>query len=944
MKTALFAALVLALASVPATGTAPAHAEQSPTPVATATATAPATATASATATAAPAATPTAPPTPEAPAPGADAVQPTPSPSSTAGASPSLTTVESLPVEGSDEPFIAHTFENPPPVGKKGAPAGAAATSLSTESYSLARSGDIKVRLALVQLADKKATISQATAQAAITTTSSYWKTMSNDRLSMTVTKVESRTSKATSTQRYPDMMNTIAGELGWTPSPYTALVVFVSTPAPLSDGAYGAGWSYNGTSGKVIMPLPGALTNSVLTHEFGHVLGLNHAQSLQCGSGAQDVATKADGTFADSSCSIREYGDSLDLMGVSQSTRPAISSTLWTYGGFGRGDEILDAGVLKDVKKFTLKAWAGTDARRAVKFTDPVSGEVYFLELRLPVGYDTAKAVNLNSGVKIVQPLGAYSLVLLPDSRPFAGYYNPSQTWQAGQTFSTHAGTRVKIDSISATAAAVTITAANAVTGVFRDAWLQAGGETSLGYSTSDVTCPYGAAASTTCHQAFQRGVVYSTPGVGTYAVKTAYMSGWKDAGWQQGIGYPTGAESCGLYGGGCYQPFQKGNIYYSTASGAHAVVGVYWNAWRDAGWQPGIGYPTGAPSCGLYGGGCFQPFQKGNIYYSTASGAHAVAGAYWNAWKAAGWQPGIGYPTGDPVCGLSGGGCSQSFQKGNVYYTAATGAHAVSGAYATAWTAAGRQPGMGYPTGAPACGLYGGGCFQPFQKGNIYYSTASGAHAVTGAYWNAWREAGWQPGIGYPTGDPVCGLSGGGCSQSFQKGNVYYTAATGAHAVSGAYATAWTAAGRQPGIGYPIGAPTCGLYGGGCYQPFEKSNIYYSTASGAHAVTSRYFNSWRAAGFQKGVGYPTGPEKCGLYGGGCYQPFERGNSYYTAATGANMIGEPYRNAWRLAGWQSGGLGYPLAAAVAYNGYRTVPFQGGSMIYSATGVKVVRK
>ncbi len=55
-------------------------------------------------------------------------------------------------------------------------------------------------------------------------------------------------------------------------------------------------------------------------------------------------------------------------------------------------------------------------------------------------------------------------------------------------------------------------------------------------------------------------------------------------------------------------------------------------------------------------------------------------------------------------------------------------------------------------------------------------------------------------------------------------------------------------------------------------------------------------------------------------------------------------MVGEPYRNAWRLAGWQAGGLGYPLGVAVAYNGYRTVPFEGGSMTYSPTGVKVTRK
>ncbi len=92
------------------------------------------------------------------------------------------------------------------------------------------------------------------------------------------------------------------------------------------------------------------------------------------------------------------------------------------------------------------------------MKFTDPVSGEVYFLELRLPVSYDTAEAVNLNSGVKIVQQLGAGSLILLPDSRPFAGYYNPRQTWQAGQTFTTHAGTRVRIDAITSTSASVTV------------------------------------------------------------------------------------------------------------------------------------------------------------------------------------------------------------------------------------------------------------------------------------------------------------------------------------------------------------------------------------------------------------------------------------------------------------------------------------------------------
>ena len=112
--------------------------------------------------------------------------------------------------------------------------------------------------------------------------------------------------------------------------------MVFVSTPT-LSDGAYGAGWSYQGLSGRVIMPLPATLTNSVLTHEFGHVLGLMHAKALKCEAAPQDVASNADGTFADPNCSMREYGDSLDLMGVSQRTQPAISSPMWATAGSAR-------------------------------------------------------------------------------------------------------------------------------------------------------------------------------------------------------------------------------------------------------------------------------------------------------------------------------------------------------------------------------------------------------------------------------------------------------------------------------------------------------------------------------------------------------------------------------------------------------------------------------
>ncbi|RKR20663.1 pregnancy-associated plasma protein-A [Arthrobacter oryzae] len=849
--------------------------------------------------------------------------------------------MESLPGGGSGEPFIAHTFENPPPAGRKGAPAGAAATAFTTQSFALTRSGDIKVRLVLVQLADKKATIPQAAAQAAITNSSNYWKTMSNGRLSMTVTKVESRTSKATSTQRYPDMMNTIAGELGWTPSTNTALVIFVSTPT-LSDGAYGAGWSYPGLSGRVIMPLPATLTNSVLTHEFGHVLGLMHANSLQCGSGAQDVATNPDGTFADSSCSIREYGDSLDLMGISQRTQPAISSTLWAYGGFGRGDEIVDAGPLTGMKKFTLTAWAGTAASRAAKFTDPVSGETYFLELRLPVSYDTTEAVDLNSGVKIVQQLGAGSLILLPDSRPFAGYYNPRQTWQPGQTFTTHAGTRVSIDAITSTSASVTVESLLSIAGKAIDPVATA--TPALGSPTSTVTCGLRAGG---CYRNFQGGSVHWTPGTGAVATVGAIGASWGALGYENGkLGYPTSGQSCGLTGGGCYQAFQGGTIHWSPASGAIATLGAIRTAWGATGYENGkLGYPLSNEICGLTGGGCYQTFQGGSIHWSPASGAFATWGATRATWASLGYEKGkLGYPSGTETCGLTSGGCYQTFQGGTIHWSPATGAVATWGGIRGAWANLGFENGkLGYPTAGEVCGLVQGGCSQAFQGGAVYYAPGVGAFATWDPIRKAWGTQGYENGkLAYPTTNATCGQDGS-CDQSFQGGFIHWTAAAGAIATSGPIGTAWAALGSSRGqLGYPVASQVCGLVNGGCSQAFQGGAIHWSPATGAFATWGGIRTTWAGLGFEKGkLGYPAGKETCGLANGGCYQSFQGGTIHWSPAAGAFATWGAIRAAWGGLGYENGKLGYPVSNEICglVNGGCYQAFQGGTIHWSpATG------
>lgn len=381
-------------------------------------------------------------------------------------ASPSLAAADPA-VDGPAAQFVEgtphgdHMFESAPGVPMDGLPTG---TALQTEAGTLA-SAPMSVKLVIATLVDNRSKVDMTAAERAVAASSNYWKAMSNGRISMAVTERATWNSPtAKSTDSYYSMINKITNELKWTYGTNRALVIFVPT-ATLSDGALGAGYSSNGNSGRVLMPQIGSYTNSVITHEFGHVLGSMHADALQCSSGAADVGTTSTGQFTDSSCYIREYGDTTDLMGASHPSMPVISSPFWDWRGLGLGTEIRDLGVAAGVKSYTLKPWGGTGAGRAVKFTDPVSREVYYLELRQPAGYDSYLASGSagNRGVKIVQRGGATaasSLTLMPSTIPFNGYYSSNHTWQAGRTFTTHAGTLVTINAVSATSATVTINA----------------------------------------------------------------------------------------------------------------------------------------------------------------------------------------------------------------------------------------------------------------------------------------------------------------------------------------------------------------------------------------------------------------------------------------------------------------------------------------------------
>ena len=741
-----------------------------------------------------------------------------------------------------------------------------------------ARSGTINITLVYATLTDNRGAVNEAGALNSMTAANQYWRAMSNGRLGVLHTSTRAINSSANSWMDYGTMMNTIKRDLGWRDSANNALLVFV--PAlDLRSGGYGGilggGWTAGPTSGSVIMPQPSGFTNNVVTHEFGHVLGLLHANSLKCTNGRADVWLGGNGAWGDGACTSREYGDTSDLMGYAQYASPAINSYFWDAGGFGRGDEIYNAGTPASAITYILRPWAGSSAQRAVKFRD-TSGETYYLELRLPVGYDASTAVGGNRGVKIVKAdlannWAVNSLVIAPNTRDFAGYNNANSTWQAGQTFTTHAGSTVRIDWINGDSASVTVTGGAAARAGGPIAATRAA-HPELGAATSEIT---GGVKDNGAYQNFQNGAIVWSPGTGARVSMGAIRSMWGATGFDSGyLGLPTSDEVYGLPNGGAYQDYQGGSIIWSPATGARVSKnGPIRNEWGYTGFERSyLGYPTSNEVGGLPNGAIYQDYQNGAIIWSPSTGARVSRnGPIRDAWRRAGFEySAIGYPTTNEAA-LPDGGISQEYQRGTIVYSPASGAWILTGAVRNTWLAAGAQKSdLKYPVGNEV--LMGSqGTYQDFQGGAMIWSAKTGAQiSKNGPIRTAWGATGHNSGyLGLPTG-PESSMGAQGTYQDYEGGAIIWSAKTGAQvSKNGPIRTAYAATGFNSGY---LGLPTSGerSSNGGTVQDYEGGSIYSSASAGTHVVKNGAVrDAYRAEGAETGrLGYPTSGAAAGADG----------------------------------------------------------------------------
>lgn len=466
-------------------------------------------------------------------------------------------------------------------------------------------------------------------------------------------------------------------------------------------------------------------------------------------------------------------------------------------------------------------------------------------------------------------------------------------------------------------------------VYGLARDYYVAQGAMTgSLGPPTAAELVVAGGTS-----QPFRWGNIYSVAAA-TAAVYGAIQTEFARLGGPGGVlGWPLAKDVCGLPAGGCAQQFQNGGLYY-TAAATRAVLGALNTQFVSAGGPAGsLGYPAAAHvTVSAAGGGLSQQFQNA-VMYSSPAGTAAVYGGIQTEFARLGGPGGpLGWPTAGDVCGLPGGGCSQQFQNGGLYYTAAA-TRAVLTAINSVYTTAGGPAGaLGYPSAAAtAVTAAGGGTVQQFQNATVYSSSA-GAFAVSGLIRNKYVAVGEVSGsMGWPIAAEVCGS--GGCSQQFQNGSLNQGAIQAFYASLG---------GPSGSLGASTGSEV--TVAGGSYQPFRWGTIYSSAIATVAVYGDIRAEFARQGGPGGTLGWPTAGDVCGLTGGGCSQQFQNGGIYYTATATRSVLGA-INAAYVAASGPAGAYGYPTASTVtdaAAGGGTSQQFQNATVYSSSAGAFAV--
>ena len=281
-------------------------------------------------------------------------------------------------------------------------------------------------------------------------------------------------------------------------------------------------------------------------------------------------------------------------------------------------------------------------------------------------------------------------------------------------------------------------------------------------------------------------------------------------------------------------YQTTYTGGAIYRWNSSVYEVHGAIWDRYRAMGTSTGIlGLPTSSTRTAPDGVGRYNTFQYGAIYYTAASGAHEVHGALLDKWMSIGSGTSyVGYPTSDTASASWDRGRYNNFERGAIYWRPNKGAWEVHGAIFDKWDELGRENSLlNFPTSDTGDAARDRGRYSMFDTGAIFWRPNKGAFEVHGALYDKWTSLGRENSLlNFPTSDTQSASWGGGRFNEFDTGAIYWRPNKGAWEVHGALFDKWDELGREnSSLGYPV-SDTLTALDGGRYNDFEHGRLTYS------------------------------------------------------------------------------------------------------------------
>lgn len=427
----------------------------------------------------------------------------------------------------------------------------------------------------------------------------------------------------------------------------------------------------------------------------------------------------------------------------------------------------------------------------------------------------------------------------------------------------------------------------------------------------------------------------IYYTGSTGAIKLRANWTSYFDGRGGSGAFGVPVGEPvQVGVNPDDQTQNFAAGWTIYQTGDPGLLSVGPPIR--QTARETPGLGFPI-AEQQSRSDGGVSQRFDNGTVI-CTSTGVCSVGDEGTLAIKQKYTDMGGGGPL-SAVTNTPDGGRYATFAKWGttvaITWHPSVGAHWFSGAIQAKWDVDGRDVKYGHAV-ADQSAIGSVGAAAAFTKGHsVYFSGATGAHALSGAVRTKYWELGHTTGVaGYPTTD-VADIGTGGQFADFQNTvSIYASAATGAHWISGALRQRYRDAGGPASLGFPTSdqSSVTGTAGeSGLSVLFGSSHaILWTPALGAKLVSEKFLATLRDGGGVAVYGFPE-YEVLPINETTRFQQF-RMATIFDRAGSHTTLGWGIRATWWSNGGTTGTLGLPTSNAVLINGVWQQNFDRGTI------------